>query len=160
MAAIEKHNLKQTECVDVSNLMSYLSQTQLVKQVERYSNNPDNNGELYQSNLFSNDERKKLSTLGYKSFSLKSNGKLISYYLLPDTILTDIQNTIIEAPKRTIKPIRAINESTDESRIFRSISKAAIALNCDKAGIARCLKGEGYYKSVKGYRFEYYADNK
>lgn len=157
MAAIEKHNLKQTECINVSDLMSFLSQTQLVKQVERYSPNA-HEGELYQAALFSSAERKKLSALGHKSFQIKSNGKLVSYYLLPDTILSDLKNTIIEAPKRIIRPIIAI-DSTGESRIFKSINKAAKALNLDAAAIHRCLKGEGYHKQVKGYRFEYYAND-
>lgn len=157
MSAIKKHNIAKMQFIDEMNIPSLIEDTQLFKQLQRYCPNV-NNGELYESAMFPLSDKKKLSAMGHKSFQVKSNGSLTTCYFLPDTIFDELKDFVIEKKTNTIKAIKAINIETNEVTIHKSISKAAVTLNCDKAAIAKCLKNEGYHKQVKGYRFEYADD--
>lgn len=153
--------LTRTDLTD-NQMLSCLESAQIVRQIER--SNPDiTSGMLHPCDIFSARDKQLLNHLGYTSIQAKLGKKLKSYYCLPDSIwdaLKDyaINNFPIKRKAGVRRPIKAINIETGDILEFRSAGKAADELNCDKGAICKCLKGEGYYKQVKGWRFEYAHD--
>lgn len=153
--------LDRTDLTD-NQMLNCLESAQIVRQIER--SNPDlTSGMLYPCDMFSVQDKQYLNHLGYLSIQAKLGKKLKSYYCLPDSVWDELieltlGNVEIKRKAGARRPIRAINSETGEILEFKSVNRAAGELNCDKAAICRCLKGEGYYKQVKGWRFEY-ADN-
>lgn len=152
-AVLDQSNLTDNQMLDC------LESAQIVRQLESIQPEIDA-GQLYPCEMFSAQDKQLLNHLGYLSIRAKLGKKLKSYYCLPDNIwdkLIELSMGTIEVKRKAgeRRPILAINLETGEVLQFKSANQAGIELNCDKGAICKVLKGEGYYKQVKGWRFEY-----
>lgn len=141
-----------------NQLLAFMDNAQVCKRIEQMQ--PQlNKGELYPVEMFSKAEKAALNHFGYVAIYIKNKG----YYCLPDEAFDQLKAVALGEIKVTRKgakrrAMRAINIETGEQRVFRSANEAGRELECDVAGICRCLKGESNYRSVKGWEFSY-ADN-
>lgn len=141
-----------------NQLLEFMDNAQVCKRLEQMQPHL-HQGELYPATMFSKADKAALNHFGYVAIYIKNKG----FYCLPDEAFDQLKAVAlgeIKVVKKGAKrrAIKATNMTTGEQRVFRSANEAGRELQCDVAGICRCLKGELNYKSVKGWEFSY-ADN-